>query len=83
MAAVTAGAIPVSSAADASRYGAGVFVAADGSLEHEGGTWGQRSYFAVAPDRHTAIAFGCNRDDDDELIEQLITGLWATWFDAS
>ena len=29
-----------------------------------------------------AIAFGCNRDDD-ELIERLVTGLRATWFGAS
>lgn len=78
--AVTADAAPVSSAADASRYGAGIFVAADGTLEHDGGTWGQRSYFAVAPDRHAAIAFGCNRDDDDALIEQLVTGLRQIWF---
>ena len=80
LAAVTAGATPVSSAADASRYGAGILEATDGSLEHDGGIWGQRGYFAVAPDRHTAIAVDCNRDDDEALIEQLATGLRAAWF---
>lgn len=48
---------------DTARYGTGILVSTNGGLFHAGEWSGEHSYFAVAPDRHTAIAMSCNRVD--------------------
>jgi CubicO group peptidase (beta-lactamase class C family) len=54
-----AGAVPTDSGGD-ERYGAGIFVHADGTLDH-GGSWiGFLTEFWISKDRHTSVAMSCN-----------------------
>lgn len=78
--AVARNAHPISSAPDASGYGAGIFLRADGSIEHDGWPPGGQSYFSVSPDRHTAVAFSCNEGYRPAKVEKLIVGLRTIWF---
>jgi hypothetical protein len=48
---------------DTARYGAGILESTSGVLFHDGEWSGEHTYFAVAPDRHTAIAMSCNSVD--------------------
>jgi CubicO group peptidase (beta-lactamase class C family) len=41
-------------------YAAGIVMAKDGALGHEGGWAGFRTSFQISPDRHTAVAVACN-----------------------
>lgn len=47
------------------RYGAGIFVGADGTLEHDGSWAGFLSDFTVSADRSHAVAVSCNSDHQD------------------
>ncbi|WP_395726600.1 serine hydrolase domain-containing protein [Nakamurella sp.] len=80
---VTRDAHPVSSAPDADRYGAGVDVAADGTLVHSGEWAGMLSLFAVSPDRRAAVAITCNRDDIGPALTDLGKALTSIWFGPS
>jgi CubicO group peptidase (beta-lactamase class C family) len=71
---------PITSASDTDRYGAGIVVAADGTLNHGGWWTGTASWFAVAPDRQTAIAIACNRNDDERTLKHLGDKLATIWF---
>lgn len=57
------------------RYGAGIFVGTDGTLEHDGSWGGFLTYFAVSADRSHSVAVSCNTDHQDptaiagELVE--------------
>lgn len=42
------------------RYGAGIYIAADGNLNHQGRMGGYITDFFVTPDRHTTIVVMCN-----------------------
>jgi CubicO group peptidase (beta-lactamase class C family) len=61
----TAGAAAGSGDGDGDRYGAGIFVLPDGSLDHDGSWGGFVSSFHVSADRHTAIAVTCNTEAQD------------------
>lgn len=80
---VTRDAYPMTSAPDTDRYGAGVVLTADGTLGHTGGSVGTASWFVVSPDRHSAIAIGCNRNDNEQAGTDLGDGLATIWFDRS
>ena len=47
------------------RYGAGIFVGADGTLEHDGAWAGFLTEFTVSADRSHAVAVSCNSDHQD------------------
>jgi CubicO group peptidase (beta-lactamase class C family) len=47
------------------RYGAGIFVGIDGTLEHDGSWGGFLTYFAVSADRSHSVAVSCNTDHQD------------------
>ena len=47
------------------RYGAGIYVGTDGTLEHDGSWAGFLSDFAVSADRSHAVAVSCNSDHQD------------------
>ena len=64
----------------APRYGAGIYLLPDGSLGHYGGWAGHVSVLSIAPDRRTAIAASCNRDDDQPGWQNLVGGLHEIWF---
>jgi CubicO group peptidase (beta-lactamase class C family) len=78
--AVARNARPISSAPDASDYGAGMYLRAGGSIEHDGWPPGGRRYFSVSPDRHTAVAFSCNEGYLPDKVEKLIVGPRTIWF---
>ena len=59
-------------------YAAGIEIAADGSIEHNGSWLGFLSKFSVSPDRHTEVVVSCNRDDGDP--DELVDQLKAIWF---
>lgn len=80
LAAQTADAVPMTSAPNSERIGAGIVITHSGILYYSGWTWGQASQFFVAPDRHTAIAFSCNRNDESDAQNQLATKLQQIWF---
>lgn len=58
---------------DGWSYAAGIEIAADGSIEHDGSWLAFLSKFSVSADRHTEVVASCNRDDGDPdaLVEQL------------
>jgi len=47
------------------RYGAGIFVGTDGTLEHDGAWAGFLADFTVSADRSHAVAVSCNSDQQD------------------
>ena len=47
------------------RYGAGIFVGIDGTLEHDGSWGGFLTDFAVSADRSHSVAVSCNTDHQD------------------
>jgi CubicO group peptidase (beta-lactamase class C family) len=61
-----------------SAYAAGVVVAKDGALSHEGGWLGFRTSFQITADRHVAVAVACNAANHDPapMAEQL-RRIWA------
>ncbi|MCV6963050.1 hypothetical protein BST27_18715 [Mycobacterium intermedium] len=59
------------------RYGAGIFVLANGMLEHDGSWAGFVSDFRVSGDRRTSVAVSCNADKQDpEAMTEAIGRLW-------
>jgi len=47
------------------RYGAGIYVGVDGTLEHDGSWAGFLSDFTVSGDRSHSVAVSCNSDHQD------------------
>lgn len=59
------------------RYGAGIFVGTDGTLEHDGAWAGFGTYFAVSADRSHSVAVSCNTDGQDPTaIAGEIAEIW-------
>ena len=62
---------------DGDRYGAGIFVLPDGSLDHDGSWAGYVTAFHVSADRRTAVAVSCNTDAQDPgAIAEELEGIW-------
>lgn len=62
---------------DGDRYGAGIFVLSDGSLDHDGSWAGFVTAFHVSADRRTSIAVSCNTDTQDPTaIEGELEDIW-------
>ncbi|WP_231639691.1 serine hydrolase domain-containing protein [Mycobacterium sp. Marseille-P9652] len=68
-----AGAVPTGP----DRYGAGIYLMADGSLDHDGIWSGFVTAFRVSKDRATSVAVSCNTDKQD--AEALAGALAAVW----
>jgi CubicO group peptidase (beta-lactamase class C family) len=66
------------------RYAAGIEVAADGALSHDGGWAGFLTNFRVSADHRIAVAVSCNRvaDRSPSDIEGITDQLRAEWADA-
>jgi CubicO group peptidase (beta-lactamase class C family) len=59
------------------RYGAGIFLLANGTLDHDGEWGGFVSAFRVSKDRTTSVAISCNTDEQDpEALAGAIAKLW-------
>jgi CubicO group peptidase (beta-lactamase class C family) len=59
------------------RYGAGIFVLANGTLDHDGDWGGFVTAFRVSKDRTTSVAISCNTDEQDpEALADSIARLW-------
>ncbi|WAC93945.1 serine hydrolase domain-containing protein [Mycobacterium sp. Aquia_213] len=59
------------------RYGAGIYIKADGSLDHDGASPGFVTAFRVSNDRQTSVAVSCNTDDQiPEALADSIAKLW-------
>ncbi|WP_006244402.1 serine hydrolase domain-containing protein [Mycolicibacterium tusciae] len=62
---------------DGDRYGAGIFILSDGSLDHDGSWAGYVTAFHVSADRRTAVAVSCNTDTQDPgVIAEELEGIW-------
>ncbi|MCV7103930.1 serine hydrolase domain-containing protein [Mycobacterium palustre] len=71
-----AGAVPTEPGG-ADRYGAGIYLLADGKLDHDGAWAGFVTAFRVSRDRHTALAVTCNTDKQDpESLADALAKLW-------
>ncbi|MDT5115074.1 MAG: hypothetical protein QOE30_813 [Mycobacterium sp.] len=59
------------------RYGAGIFVLANGTLDHDGEWGGFVTAFRVSKDRTKSVAISCNTDEQDpEALADSIARLW-------
>jgi CubicO group peptidase (beta-lactamase class C family) len=59
------------------HYGAGIYIKADGTLDHDGASPGFVTAFRVSKDRQTSIAVACNTDDQiPEALADSIAKLW-------
>jgi CubicO group peptidase (beta-lactamase class C family) len=59
------------------RYGAGIFLLANGTLDHDGEWGGFVSALRVSKDRTTSVAISCNTDEQDpETLAASIAKLW-------
>ncbi|GLE52061.1 lipoprotein [Mycobacterium montefiorense] len=59
------------------RYGAGIFLLANGTLDHDGDWPGFVTAFRVSKDRTTSVAISCNTDEQDpETLAASIAKLW-------
>jgi CubicO group peptidase (beta-lactamase class C family) len=59
------------------RYGAGIYIKADGTLDHDGASSGFVTAFRVSKDRATSVAVSCNTDDQiPEALADSIAKLW-------
>lgn len=71
-----AGAV-VNDATTGERYGAGIYIAADGNLNHQGRMGGFITDFFVTPDRHTTIVVMCNGHlSDRNGLAAALRGIW-------
>jgi CubicO group peptidase (beta-lactamase class C family) len=59
------------------RYGAGIYLMANGTLDHDGAWAGFVAAFRVSKDRRTSVAISCNTDKQDP--ESLADSLWQLW----
>jgi CubicO group peptidase (beta-lactamase class C family) len=59
------------------RYGAGIYLLADGALDHDGSWAGYVTAFRVSADRRTSVAISCNAGDQDPvaMVDELMP-LW-------
>lgn len=67
----------VNSVETGERYGAGIYIAADGSLNHQGRMGGFITDFQVSADRHTVITVMCNGHLSNR--NGLASALWEIW----
>ncbi len=59
------------------RYGAGIYILADGALSHDGSWSGSVTSFHVSEDRRTSVAISCNTGDQDpEAIAEELAKFW-------
>lgn len=59
------------------RYGAGIYIKADGMLDHDGAWAGFVTAFRVSKDRLTSIAVSCNTEEQiPESLAESIGKLW-------
>ena len=59
------------------RYGAGIYILADGQLSHDGSWSGSVTAFHVSEDRRTSIAISCNTGNQDpEAIAEELAKFW-------
>jgi CubicO group peptidase (beta-lactamase class C family) len=59
------------------HYGAGIYIKADGTLDHDGASTGFVTAFRVSKDRLTSVAVSCNTDDQaPEALANAIAKLW-------
>jgi CubicO group peptidase (beta-lactamase class C family) len=71
-----AGAVPTEPGG-ADRYGAGIYLLANGMLDHDGAWAGFVTAFRVSKDRHTSLAVSCNTDQQDpESIADSLAKIW-------
>lgn len=71
-----AGAVPTETGGR-DRYGAGIYVLADGTLDHDGSWGGFVTAFRVSKDRSTSLAISCNTDNQDpEALADALMKLW-------
>jgi hypothetical protein len=62
---------------DADRYGAGIYLMANGTLDHDGAWAGFVTSFRISKDRLTSLAISCNTDKQDpEALADSIGKLW-------
>ena len=71
-----AGAVPTEPDG-ADRYGAGIYLMANGTLDHDGAWGGFVTAFRVSKDRNTSLAISCNTDKQDpETLANSLAKLW-------
>ncbi|OBI94277.1 serine hydrolase [Mycobacterium sp. 1245805.9] len=71
-----AGAVPTEPGG-ADRYGAGIYLMANGTLDHDGAWGGFVTAFRVSKDRNTSLAISCNTDKQDpEALADSLAKLW-------
>ncbi|OBI13531.1 hypothetical protein A5712_05015 [Mycobacterium sp. E2327] len=71
-----AGAVPTEPGG-ADRYGAGIYLMANGTLDHDGAWGGFVTAFRVSKDRNTSLAITCNTDKQDpETLADSLAKLW-------
>ena len=59
------------------RYGAGIYLLANGMLDHDGAWGGFVTAFRVSRDRTTSLAISCNTDKpDSEALADSLAKLW-------
>jgi CubicO group peptidase (beta-lactamase class C family) len=59
------------------KYGAGIYLLANGTLDHDGAWGGFVTAFRVSQDRTTALAVSCNTDKHDpEALADSLAKLW-------
>jgi CubicO group peptidase (beta-lactamase class C family) len=80
LAAITDGSVATASDPQAPRYGAGVYLLPNGFIGHNGGWAGHLTVLTISPDRRTTLAVSCNRDDDQDMWQNLLGGLHDIWF---
>lgn len=59
------------------RYAAGIYIKADGTLDHDGAWAGYVTAFRVSRDRQTSVAVSCNTDD--QIAESLAESIGKLW----
>lgn len=71
-----AGAVPTGPG-ERDSYGAGIYLLADGGLDHDGAWGGFVAAFRVSKDRTTSVAVTCNTDKQDpEALADSLGKLW-------
>jgi CubicO group peptidase (beta-lactamase class C family) len=61
----------------ANRYGAGIYLMSNGTLDHDGAWGGFVTAFRVSADRAKALSVGCNTDKQDaEALADSLAKLW-------
>ena len=61
----------------ADRYGAGIYLMANGTLDHDGAWAGFVTEFRISKDRHKSLAISCNTDKQDvQALADSLAKLW-------